>query len=423
MWRGEESKVEKYAYRAQVVWMIVILLCWSLFAEQVDYCYEWLEENDFSLSIIAWLLVLVYLFIVLFAKRRKKKVIRDVVFYDPPKGFTAAEVAVIDSWWPTWRVFPAMLYDWVARKNVKMTRMPSWEICFEKLTDNPFFLSDEKYLYSYHSAYNRDPEDDFWNLCFVNRTHVTIRMLMKIPWIDKIPNDFFYQVQRQCLDWNAYKKGAINPSTISWEKSIFIFVFISCLIAWFLLSLNLFIVLSIAALIRVVSLYYKSKESVKEYYLTDYGVQVVEQIQWFKKYLLAVEDSKLKVILKEDPTYFERILPYAIAMWIWDGWLNKVFKYLQYDELWWTIFDYQTSHFRTNPEDLAKLHDWIANSIAFISLYNETRKNWWSLFDALTKHNLNKEKPTFSNLFLSFATNYSNSRYSCANWYGWHAKK
>jgi hypothetical protein len=29
---------------------------------------------------------------------------------------------------------------------------------------------------------------------------------------------------------------------------------------------------------------------------------------------LAVEDSKLKVILKEDPTYFERILPYAIAM-------------------------------------------------------------------------------------------------------------
>jgi hypothetical protein len=41
---------------------------------------------------------------------------------------------------------------------------------------------------------------------------------------------------------------------------------------------------------------------------------VLEHIRGLKKYLLAVEDSKLKVILQDDPTYFERILPYAIAM-------------------------------------------------------------------------------------------------------------
>jgi hypothetical protein len=29
---------------------------------------------------------------------------------------------------------------------------------------------------------------------------------------------------------------------------------------------------------------------------------------------LAVEDNKLRLMLKEDPTYFEKILPYAIAM-------------------------------------------------------------------------------------------------------------
>jgi hypothetical protein len=42
-------------------------------------------------------------------------------------------------------------------------------------------LSDVKYLYAGHKAYNRDPEDDFWKLCFKNRTRVTVRMLSKIP--------------------------------------------------------------------------------------------------------------------------------------------------------------------------------------------------------------------------------------------------
>ena len=428
MRRVNRSKFEAYNDRA-ILWLQIAWYLWcTVFAERMVSCYEWFLEHDLILSFIFWIFVIIYLLSYLYGGKREKKVIKDVVYYDPPKDFSPAEVAVIDAWWPTWRVFPAMLYDWVAKKFVKMIRMSSWEICFEKLVDEPLFRSDSKYINAYYSAYNRDPEHDFWEMCFMNRTRVTVRMLMKIPWIDKIPNDFFYQAQRQCLDWREYKAESRNPLAVSWEKTLYIPLCILCLILWFFLSLVLLILISMALFIRIMSLCNEGKERDKSYYLNSYGVKVLEQIQWFKKYLLAVEDGKLKLMLKEDPMYFERILPYAIAMWIWNGWLDKVFIHFQYDSFWWTIPASQTSKFRTNPDDLIKLRDWIANTISFFLLYNEVSKKWWSLYDALTEHQSNKrglfrEKPTLSGLFRNYVTHYSNSRYSRANWYGWHSKK
>ena len=425
---NNKSKLDVYNDRA-IRWLhIAWFLFWTVFAERMVACYEWFCEHDIILSFIFWIFVVIYLLSFLYGNKREKKVVRDVIYYDPPKDFTPAEVAVIDTWWPTWRVFPAMLYDWVAKKYVRMLRLKSWEICFEKIVDDPIFRSDAKYINAYYSAYNRDPEHDFWEMCFINRTRVSVRMLMRIPWIDKIPNDFFYQAQRQCLDWKEYKTGSRNPLTVAWEKALLIPICIWCLILWFCLSLLLLVLISIALFIRIMSLYYVDKEKDKSYYLNSWGVKALEQIKWFKKYLLAVEDNKLRLMLKEDPTYFEKILPYAIAMWIWDGWLDKVFIHLQYDSFGWTIPTSQTSGFRTNPDDLLKLRDWIANSISFFLLYKEVSKKWWSLSDALAQHEAKKQsffykKLTLSWLFNYYATHYSNSRYSRANWYGWHAKK
>jgi hypothetical protein len=41
------------------------------------------------------------LFYYLSLKKRSKKIIKDVIYYDAPNDFTAAEVAVIDAWGPT----------------------------------------------------------------------------------------------------------------------------------------------------------------------------------------------------------------------------------------------------------------------------------------------------------------------------------
>lgn len=375
--------------KLQAMYNASIFLWWLLFGNAIVKCLEWFEENDQILCIISWALILLRILYLIFYKKRKKRVIRDVVFYESPKDFTAAEIAAIDAWWSTWRVFPAMLYDWVAKKNVKMWKNLNWEIYFEKITDSPVFFSDAKYIYSAHSAYNRDPEDDFWKLCFANRNRVTLRMLSRIPSIERLPQDFFYQVQRQCLDWNTYKKESRSLLYINWEMWLFISISLICFYSWLALYLNFPILLWIACLIRVLSLYLSKKTSSRDYYLSDVWVKIIEEIQWFKKYLLAVDDKKLKVVLKEDPMYFEKILPYAIAMWIWDWRLNKCFNHLQYDDFWWLISDWEGVHFRSSPEDLVKLKDSILNSISFISVLNKTHKQWGSLLDALRTHSSN----------------------------------
>ena len=412
----EEIEHEKGLNRYESLLMFVFMY--------ITYKISRFREHDFILCIIFWLLLIFYVCYNLFWDKRVKKVLKDVVFYWPPKDFTPAEIAVIDSWWSTARVFPAMLYDWVAKKYVKLWRMNSWEIYFEKMTENPFFLSDTKYLYAYHSAYNKDPEHDFWELCFPGwRTCVTMRMLSKIPWIERIPYDFFYQAKRQCLDWNAYKHASRDPAGVNLEIALLTPLCIWAFIIWFFTLLFFFFVISAWILIRIVFLLDEKNKWDKMYYLTDWGVKALEQIQWFKKYLFAVEDNKLKVVLREDPLYFEKILPYAIAVWVGDAWINKCFAHLKYDDLGWLIVD-KKNRFRSDPEDFEKLKRWIANTLSFMLIFDETTRTWWSLVQALTKYNDNRmgRWPMWG-VFYNYIKNYSNSRYSRANWYGWHGKK
>ena len=365
--RKFKQKKDVIEEKINTVCTILIFFSWTFLAQTLYDCYEWFMEYDLLFTIIALFIVIIWV-LYLISDNKKRKRIRDVVFYNPPEGITPAEVAVIDTWWPTWRVFPAMLYDRVAKKNVKMWRNPDWEIYFEKITDTPFFFSDAKYNYSDHSAYNRDPEDDFWKLCFVNRTRVTLSMLSRIPTIERLPHDFFYQVERQCLDWRAYKKGRRHLLNDTREMAFWIPLTICCFVFWISLSWFFVIVLWLAWLVRINSLkFWKGKDD-KYMYLTDEWVRIFEEIQWFKKYLSAVEDAKLKVVLKQDPTYFEKILPYAVALWIWDWWIHKCFKHLEYDAFGWLVSDWVDQKYRTNAVDMTSLRDSILSSLSFSDL-------------------------------------------------------
>ena len=53
-------------------------------------------------------------------------------------------------------------------------------------------------------------------------------MLMRMSVIERLPQDFFYQVQRQCLDWNAYKRGVRPLLNVSWEIALWIPFAIAC---------------------------------------------------------------------------------------------------------------------------------------------------------------------------------------------------
>ena len=82
--------------------------------------------------------------------------------------------------------------------------------------------------------------------------------------------------------------------------------------------------------------YYKAwreyKKNDDEIYLNEKWKEILQQIHWFRKFLLFVEDEKINKLLKEDPKYCEKMLPYAIALWIWNKWIKKS-KLISNDEL------------------------------------------------------------------------------------------
>jgi hypothetical protein len=114
-------------------------------------------------------------------------------------------------------------------------------------------------MYAEHSAYNRDPEHDFWELCFGTRTRVTIKMLMRMSVIERLPQDFFYQVQRQCLDRDTYKREVRPLLNISFEIASWTTFAIVCFYMGAQFFLLFPIMISLACLIRIVSLYIDMK--------------------------------------------------------------------------------------------------------------------------------------------------------------------
>ncbi|PKA83994.1 putative membrane protein DUF2207 [Ulvibacter sp. MAR_2010_11] len=53
------------------------------------------------------------------------------------------------------------------------------------------------------------------------------------------------------------------------------------------------------------------------------GNQVFAELKGFKKFVKVAEENKLKMLLSEDPTYFESTMSYALAFGLFDRWSKK----------------------------------------------------------------------------------------------------
>ena len=50
--------------------------------------------------------------------------------------------------------------------------------------------------------------------------------------------------------------------------------------------------------------------------LTKKWEELVSQIYWYRKFLEACEEKQLKELVKSDPLYMDKMIPYAIALWL-----------------------------------------------------------------------------------------------------------
>jgi len=53
------------------------------------------------------------------------------------------------------------------------------------------------------------------------------------------------------------------------------------------------------------------------------GTQILSELKGFKQFIKVAEENKLKMLLKEDPTYFESTMSYALAFGMFEKWAKK----------------------------------------------------------------------------------------------------
>jgi len=80
------------------------------------------------------------------------------------------------------------------------------------------------------------------------------------------------------------------------------------------------------------------------------GVQALEEILGFREFIRRVEADRLERLLREDPTLFDRVLPYALVFGVADEWAEKFQGLLQKPPDWyespaWTVGTFRPQAF------------------------------------------------------------------------------
>ena len=68
----------------------------------------------------------------------------------------------------------------------------------------------------------------------------------------------------------------------------------------------------------------KSKKTIqKMIYLTDLWKELSLKVIWYAKFLRECDENKFRLFLQQDPTFFDKALPFAVAFWFSTDFINK----------------------------------------------------------------------------------------------------
>ena len=245
--------------------------------------------------------------------RKKWKTVRDVIHYTPPKNLTPAEIAFLYHRYPNFNMVPILLYSWINEGYLEVQQL--WDS-----KEVEFVTTDKKPKFDDKTGKNK--EWYCWKILILNG-----KVKKKLPSYQK-------EAMNEALSiWCNFTKKKIIPGYhgIYENKDTYDFRLLFIVLGTFILWMDsnawaaYFAIYLTIVLIKY--LYYSWRESRKtrdeEWFLTQEWREILEQINGFRKYLSAVEDEKLEQLTKDDPKYFEKILPFALALWIGDYWIKK----------------------------------------------------------------------------------------------------
>lgn len=323
--------------------------------EMLLFIFLWLTAVILPVGMILWGAILflsvgVSSFFILFGNyilspahiRKEWKTVKDVIHYTLPKWYSPMEIALIYSWTEHADIVPIALYyrasKWylkIVEYEKKLLFIVRKKVKFQKLIEK----SEFKKLMNEKEVFRPDLEEELRNHIVGNYNgeidEDRIRRKEKVLDI----NDIMFRMDRSL-------KAKITPNYKRYEnrytnKYPLALVLIWAVISYFYLYYWIaLIVLSILFMIsfRHYMMVRERNENIdEEDFLSSEWKNILEQVHWFRKYLMQVDDTRLETLTKEDPDYYEKMLSYAIALWVGDEWVKKHTKFLGEYRFWLDI--------------------------------------------------------------------------------------
>ncbi len=171
-------------------------------------------------------------------------------------------------------------------------------------------------------------EEDEWSFFKKATKNVIITKIRDInPESPAYERDFFKAIvrgekSRLSGDTNLYNKLGLSTLESYWRKSWW---FTGGKSKWWLLSVGLIAMYFLVSFLGdalpwivplafigfiVLAVYSAAASKLKE---TEEWARLISHVLWYREFLAACDENKLRLFLQQDPLYFDKILPYAVA--------------------------------------------------------------------------------------------------------------
>jgi len=253
-----------------------------------------------------WVIILTLVYIAFYAiwkKHGKDDHATTTTSYYPPKGMDPAMVGfLIDDSGDTADLI-SLIPFWASRGYLTI----------EEIDEKGWFAKDDTRLKKLKELEADAPlyQRQLFNGLFAAKTEVLVSSLKEKFYTTMSTASSSLKDAAQIYYVN--KSRRIKNYTIGGLVVLFFILVPSFLFFWGIIA-------AISAGISLILLLIMSQLLIKK---NKEGTMILSELKGFKQFIKVAEENKLKMLLKEDPSYFESTMSYALAFGMFDKWVKK----------------------------------------------------------------------------------------------------
>lgn len=264
------------------------------------------QDNGFFVLPVV---VFIIMFFLWFTRGRNPKIPRSImVRYHPPSNLTPSEAGTIVDERADLTDITAMTVDLAVRGYIKIKQIATTRLLFFSKKDYLFTLLKE--------GYAKDPELKKHERAFLmgifegGKKEVSLSSLKNKFYIHlpAIRNSIYQELTK-----NGYFAGRPDQIRKNYLVAGLVIIFGTIFLAPFFNRLDILIALPLSGAIFVGFSFIMPR-------LTSAGVRAFYEILGLKEFIKRVEKDRLEKLSREDPTLFDRVLPYAMVLGVADEW-------------------------------------------------------------------------------------------------------